>query len=90
MKLLKTATGKEFDILWDGVSTIDGTLRFAVVNSDIDTIHDTFKRPEETEVITRIEDGIESIYTGFTGYRGFDRKVDGEIVVAIDPTIEGK
>lgn len=85
MKVLKTATGKEFDLLWDGVSTIDGSLRFAVVNSDMDTIHDTFKDPAETAVLTRVDDGIESVYTGYTGYRGFDRKADGEIVVAIDP-----
>lgn len=85
MKVLRTATGKEFDLLWDGVSTIDGTLRFAVVNSDMDTIHDTFKRPKETQTLTRIDDGIESIYTGYTDYRGFDRKVDGEIVVALNP-----
>lgn len=85
MKILRTATGKEFDILWDGASTIDGALRFAVVNADLDTIHDTFKRPEETQTLTRIVDGIESVYTGYTGYRGFDRKVDGEVVVAIDP-----
>lgn len=86
MKILQTATGREFDILWDGVSTIDGALRFAVVNADLDTIHNTFKLPEETETLTRIEDGIESVYTGYTAYRGFDRKVDGEVVVALDPT----
>lgn len=86
MKTLQTATGKEFDILWDGVSTIDGALRFAVVNADLDEIHNTFKLAEETETLTRIEDGIESVYTGYTAYRGFDKKVDGEIVVAIDPS----
>ncbi len=84
MKTLKTATGKEFDILWDGVS-FDYVLRFAVVNSDMDTIHQTFRDPAETATLTRIEDGIESVYTGFVGYRGFDKKMDGEIVVALNP-----
>ncbi len=85
MKTLRTAKGKTFDLLWDGVSTIDGALRFAVVNSDMDTVHNTFKDPKETATLTRVDDGIESVYTGYTAYRGFDRKVDGEIVVAIDP-----
>lgn len=85
MKTLKTNTGKTLDIIWDGVSTIDYALRIAVVNSDMDTVHAIFRSPEETAVLTRIDDGIESVYTGYTGYRGFDRKTDGEIVVALEP-----
>lgn len=85
MNKLRTATGKEFDILWDGASTIDGALRFAVVNATLDQIHNTFKHPEETETLTRIQDGTESVYTGFTDYRGFDKKPDGEVVVALNP-----
>lgn len=85
MKTLRTNTGKTLDIIWDGVSTIDYSLRIAVVNSDMDTIHAIFRDPDETAVLTRIDDGIESVYTGYTGYRGFDRKTDGEIVVALEP-----
>lgn len=84
MKTLKTATGKEFEILWIGPSTIDGALRFAVVNSDIDTIHNTFKRPEETETLTASEDGVDKVYSGYLNYRGFDKKIEGEVVVAIN------
>lgn len=86
MKTLRTATGAEFDIIWDGASTIDGALRFAVVNSDLDTIHNTFKNPAACETLTRIDDGIESVYTGFTDYRGFDKKTDGEVVVCLNPS----
>jgi hypothetical protein len=84
-KVLRTATGKEFDILWDGVSTIDFTLRFAVVNSDIATIFKAFSDPSETATLTRIWDGIESVYTGYTIFRGVDMAPDGEIVVSLNP-----
>lgn len=84
-KVLRTAAGKEFDILWDGVSTIDFTLRFAVVNSDMATIFKVFSDPLETATLTRIWDGIESVYTGYTVFRGVDLKPDGEIVVSMNP-----
>lgn len=87
LKTLRTATGKEFDILWDGASTIDFALRFAVVNSDIDTVHNTFKSREETHTLTRIEDGIESVYAGYTMYAGFRQEPYGnrEIIVTLAP-----
>ena len=85
MYKLRTATGREFDILWDGASTIDLTLRIAVVNSDMATIFAVFSDPAETATLTRVWDGIESVYTGYTVFRGVDLKPDGEIVVALNP-----
>ena len=85
MKKIRTATGKEFDILWDGASTIDFTLRIAVVNSDMSTIFAVFSDPAETATLTRIWDGIESAYTGYTVFRGVDKQQSGEIIVALNP-----
>lgn len=85
MKVIRTATGKEFEILWDGVATIDGTLRFAVVNAGMAEILTTFTEQSETARLTRIWDGEESAeYVGYSRFRGVDRKPDGEIVVALD------
>lgn len=86
-KKIKTATGKEFEILWDGVASIDGALRFAVINAPMAEIFETFSDPAECTTLTRIWDGVESVYTGYTRFRGVDRKIDGEIVVAIDPEV---
>lgn len=85
MKTIHTKTGKTFDVLWCAPSTIDNVLRFAVANSDIDTVHNTFKLPSETESLVLNNDGKETTFTGYTDYRGFDKKIDGEIVVAINP-----
>lgn len=86
MKILRTASGQEFDLLWDGVA-FDGSLRLAIANADLDSIHNTFKLTSETARLTRLDDGIESVYTGFTGYRGFDLKPDGEVVVGLNAEV---
>lgn len=83
MKTLKTATGKAFDILWDGVATIDFTLRIAIVNAPMQEIFEVFSNSTETETLTRIDDGIESVYQGFTKFRGVDLAPDGEIIVSL-------
>lgn len=86
-KKLKMSTGTEFDILWDGVSTIDGTLRFAVVNATMAEIFAAFSDPHACSTLTRVWDGIESVYTGYTVFRGVDLKPDGEIVVSMNPEV---
>lgn len=86
-KTMRTATGKEFPEAWDGVSIIDGVLRIALVGVEIDVAHEVFKQPEETQTLTRIWDGQESVYTGYTDYRGFTKTVDGEIIVALGPEV---
>ena len=87
MKTLRLANGKEFDILWDGVATLDGALRFAVVNATPAEIFAAFSDPDACATLTRVWDGIESVYTGYTQFRGFDRKVDGEIVVTMEAEV---
>ena len=83
MKTLKTTSGKEFDILWDGIS-FDYVLRAAVVNSTPQEIHNTFCGTDEGTVITVTEDEIQRAYEGEKHWRGYDIKPDGEIVIAFD------
>lgn len=82
-KIIRTATGQEFREAWDGVSTIDGVLRIAILDADADEVHNTFRDPAETATLTRIWDGIESVYTGFTKYRGYIENMNGEIIVSL-------
>ena len=86
-KTIKTASGKEFEILWDGASTIDGSLRFAVVNATMAEIFAAFSDPAACATLTRLWDGKESVYTGYTQFRGVDLKPDGEIVVSLNPEV---
>lgn len=85
MQKIVTATGKEFDILWCGASTIDFALRFAVVNCDMATIFQVFSNTAETKELYHRFDGYEVCFKGYTNFKGVDLKIDGEIVVALNP-----
>lgn len=81
---LKTATGKEFEIGWIGVSELDGSLRFEVMGANMFELITVFIRPEETATLTRIFDEDEKVFDGFTVFKGVDQKFgDGGIVVAL-------
>lgn len=84
-KVIRTASGKEFREAWDGVSTIDGVLRISIVGATLDEIHEAFRDPAETASLTRIWDGLESVYTGYTDYRGVTKNMSGELIVALGP-----
>jgi len=84
-KTITTATGKVFTILWDGVAIIDGALRIAIIGATMLDLFTVFSNPAETATLTRSWDGIESVYTGYTIFKGIDLKPDGEIVVALNP-----
>lgn len=83
MRTISTVSGKTFPELWDGISTIDGALRISIVDATVDDVHNAFKSPEETETLVRDIDGAQSVYTGFTKYRGFQVLASGEIVVTL-------
>lgn len=89
-KTLTTASGKQFDEAWDGISTIDGVLRIGLVGADIDEVHETFKSPAETARLIRTWSGEQSEYAGYTDYRGFIKSPGGEIIVSLgleDPNV---
>lgn len=85
MLLLRTATGKEYPIAWIGVSELDGSLRFEVTgDQNMFELVTVFIRPEETQTLTRIFDEDEKEFSGFTVFKGVDKKFgDGGIVIAL-------
>lgn len=85
MILLRTATGKEYPIAWIGVSELDGSLRFEVTGEqNMFELVTVFIRPEETETLTRVFDEDEKEFSGFTVFKGVDKKFgDGGIVIAL-------
>lgn len=84
MQKIVTNTGKELVINWCGPSTIDLALRFGVPNGNMTELLQTFTDPEETAVLTHHFDEHETVFTGYTIFKGIDLKVDGEIVVALN------
>lgn len=83
MQKLITATGKEYQVEWCGPSTIDFALRFEVVESTMADILSTFTRPEECAELTHVFDEHETVFRGYTTFKGVDMKPGGSIVVAL-------
>ena len=83
MQKIITATGKEFKVGWCGPSTIDFALRFEVVENTMADILATFTRQEETEKLTHVFDEHETIFSGYSKFKGVDLKPGGSIVVAL-------
>lgn len=84
MQKIITAKDNEIPIRWCGLSTIDFALRFEVKNemsmAEVITI---FMDKEETATLTHVFDEHETVYTGYTQFRGVDLKPGGSIVVAL-------
>lgn len=83
MQKIITATDKEFAVDWCGPSTIDFALRFAVCDSTMQEVIGTFTNPEETVTLTHIFDNHETVFRGYTQFKGVDLKPNGSIVVAL-------
>ena len=85
MITLRTATGKTYQIAWIGISELNGSLRFEVVGDvNMFALISTFIQPTETATLTRVWDGNERAFEGFTEFKGVDKKFgDGGIVVAL-------
>ena len=83
MQKIITATGKVFKIDWCGPSTIDFALRFEVVENTMAEILATFTKPEETAELTHVFDEHETIFYGYSKFKGVDMKPSGSIVVAL-------
>lgn len=77
---LKTTT-KEFDIIWDGVSDLDGLLRVKIVGSTMQELLTTFMDSEETEVL-EVADSSAVIrsYDGYTEFYGIAKNDRGYVV----------
>lgn len=80
-----TATEKEFNVEWLGLSTIDNVLRFAVKNSDMATVLSVFTDPEETASLVYVIDNMnnKTEYYSFTTFKGVDLLPGNSIVVSL-------
>lgn len=83
MQKIITATGREFNIVWCGLSTIDLVLRFEVKGETMQDILATFTNREETGTLKHVFDELETVYTGYTIFTGVDMKPNGHIVVSL-------
>lgn len=86
MQEIITATGKVFQIIWCGLSTIDNALRFEIKGKTMQEVLAVFTDQEETEVLIHSFDNHETEYTGFTLFTGVDMKKSGTIVVTMEET----
>lgn len=77
---IKTTT-KEFGIIWDGVSDLDGLLRFQTVGSNMQELLTTFMDSEETETLN-VSDSSAVIrtYNGYTEFYGIAKNDRGFIM----------
>lgn len=80
---LETANGKTFEIAWAGVASIDGVLRFAVLNAELEDILATFTVPENCTELSRVFDEDRKTFTGYTVFRGVQINYDGTTVVSL-------
>lgn len=80
---LETANGKAFEIAWAGVASVDGVLRFAVLNAELEDILTTFTVPENCTELTRVFDEDRKTFTGYTVFRGVQISFDGSTVVSM-------
>ncbi len=83
MLTLLTAQGTELPISWIGISDFDGSLRFEVLSDDMNLLYGVFTDPEQTRVLTRVYDGEQRRYEGFTAFKGIERMGRDTIVVRL-------
>ncbi len=83
MLTLLTANNTEFPISWIGVSDFDGSLRFEVLSDDMNTLYCVFSDPGQTKTLTKIFDGDEKTFEGFTVFKGIEQMQPGCIVVRL-------
>ena len=82
MKII-TKSGKEFQIEWAGVATIDGALRFLLVGTSAQVAFETFSNSRETSVLTQDWDGLLADYVGFSKLKTIDIQQDNNVLIAL-------
>lgn len=82
MKII-TKSGKEFQIEWAGVATIDGALRFLLVGTSAQVAFETFSNSRETSVLTQDWDGLLTDYVGFSRLKTIDIQQDNSVLIAL-------
>ena len=82
LKLL-TALGTELPITWIGISELDGSLRFETTETNMATLFSIFSDPEHTRTLTRVFDEDRRTFEGYTGFKGLEKMMSGNIVVRL-------
>lgn len=83
MITIKTVNNDVFEIAWAGVATIDGVLRFAILNANLIDVMTAFTNPVNCTILTRIFDENEKEFTGFTVFRGIQIAYDNSVIVSM-------
>ena len=78
-----TVSGDVFNISWIGVASIDGVLRFAVKNSNVQEIIRAFTDAQNCETLISKFDETETMYVGYTVFRGIQINYDNETIVSL-------
>ena len=81
-----TAQGTEFEVSWAGVSDLDGSLRFETTETNMATLFSIFSDPEHTKTLTRVFDEDRRTFEGYTGFKGIEKMMSGNIVVRLLPS----
>ena len=87
MKII-TATKREYQLIWCGISTIDQALRFSIKSKNFTEVTSVFSNPEETSVLKYVIDPLSQpkIYEGYTNLIGVSKDTDETLVVALKNT----
>ena len=86
MLILVTAQGTELPITWIGISELDGSLRFETTETNMATLFPIFSDPEHTKTLTRVFDEDRRTFEGYTGFKGIEKMMSGNIVVRLLPS----
>ena len=85
LKLL-TALGTELPITWIGISELDGSLRFETTETNMAILFSIFSDPEHTKTLTRVFDEDRRTFENYTGFKGIEKMMTGNIVVRLLPS----
>ena len=83
MLILVTAQGTELPITWIGISELDGSLRFETTETNMATLFSIFSDQEHTRTLTRVFDEDRRTFEGYTGFKGIEKMMSGNIVVRL-------
>lgn len=83
MQKIITAKGKEFEVEWCGLSTIDSALRFETIGVNMNDAITVFINPMETARLTHVFDDKTTVFRNYTQFKGVDLKPGGSIVVSL-------
>lgn len=81
---IRTVTGELFQVAWVGISSIDGSLRFSLIQPEPMHVLQVFTNSENCTTIYRVIDGEEDLsFEGYTVFRGIQISYDNNVLVTL-------